>query len=347
MKRCPQCDRTYADDKTTFCLADGALLSPSYDPDATQRITELHDVNLPPAKVAPATVSPTMTLEALRSVPLFASLDDAATIDLRNLLVVRQVTSDTPLFRSGDKGDAMYLIESGRVRIGVTDADGSLVTLAELAGGDFFGEMAIIDGKPRSADATVIEDARLAILSRENFLAFVRGNPDIALKMLSAVTHRLRRTDELLRQRVSRNLNEEEAARLTLSDRLADGIAVFGGSWKFIIITLVFMAVWMLLNALFLHDSAFDPYPFVFLLFVLNILQAFQAPIIMMSQNRQSEKDRLRSDLDYEVNLKNELSLAEILRRLDVLESERLPILFEEQNRRLNEKTNGAGGRPQ
>ena len=291
-------------------------------------------------------ISPVMTLEALRSVPLFASLDDAATSELRNLLVVRDVASDTPLFHTGDKGDAMYLVENGRVRISVKDADGSLVTLAELARGDFFGEMALIDGQPRSADATVIEDARFAILSRENFLAFVRGNPDLALKMLSAVTHRLRRTDELLRQRVSRNLNEEEAARMTFADRLADGIAVFGGSWTFIIITVAFMAVWMLLNALFLHGAAFDPYPFVFLLFVLNILQAFQAPIIMMSQNRQGEKDRLRSDLDYEVNLKNELSLAEILRRLDVLESERLPILFEEQNRRLGAKMSGAEPEP-
>lgn len=285
-------------------------------------------------------ISPVMTLEALRSVPLFASLDDSATSELRNLLMVREVKNGTPLFHSGDKGDAMYLVESGRVRISVKDADGSLVTLAELAGGDFFGEMALIDGQPRSADATVIEDGRFAILSRDNFLAFVRGNPDVALRMLSAVTHRLRRTDELLRQRVSRNVNEEEAARLTFADRLADGIAVFGGSWKFIIITLVFMAVWMLLNA-FVPGAIFDPYPYVFLLFVLNILQAFQAPIIMMSQNRQSEKDRLRSDLDYEVNLKNELSLAEILRRLDVLESERLPILFEEQNRRLSERTSG------
>ncbi len=286
---------------------------------------------------------PVMTLEALRSVPLFSSLDDDATSELRDLLEVRDVARNTSLFRTGDKGDAMFLIESGRVRISVKDADGSEVTLAELARGDFFGEMAIIDGKARSADALVVEDARLAVLSRNNFLSFVHGKPDVALKMLSAITHRLRRTDELLRQRVSRNANEEEAARMTFADRLADLIAEFGGSWTFIIITVAFMAIWMLVNSLILGNSSFDPYPFVFLLFVLNILQAFQAPIIMMSQNRQSGKDRLRSDLDYEVNLKNELALAEILRRLDVLESERLPILFEEQNRRLGGKGNGTG----
>lgn len=285
-----------------------------------------------------------MTLEALRSVPLFASLDDEAANDLRNLLEVKDAPNGMPLFRSGDKGDALFLIENGRIRISVNDADGNEVTLAELARGDFFGEMAIIDGNPRSADATVVEPARLAVLSRENFLSFVHRKPDVALRMLSAVTHRLRRTDELLRQRVSRNANEEEAARMTLADRLADGIAEFGGSWTFILITVSFMFVWMVFNTLVLRNGAFDPYPFVFLLFVLNILQAFQAPIIMMSQNRQTEKDRLRSDLDYQVNLKNELSLAEIMRRLDVLESERLPILFEEQNRKLSEKVNGSAG---
>jgi uncharacterized membrane protein len=287
-------------------------------------------------------ISPVMTLEALRSVPLFASLDDVATIDLRNLLSVRDVDGGTPLFRSGDSGDAMFLIESGRVRISIRDADGSDVTLAELAGGDFFGEMALLDGKPRSADATVIETARFAILSRENFLGFVRSNPDIALKMLSAITHRLRRTDELLRQRVSRNVNEEEDARLTMGDRLANRIAGFGGSWMFIALLAIVLIVWIWMNSWWIANKEIDPYPYQLFGLVLGVIAGVQAPIIMMSQNRQGEKDRLRADLDYQVNLKNELSLAEILRRLDVLESERLPILFEEQNRRLGQKIDGA-----
>ena len=116
-----------------------------------------------------------MTLEALRSVPLFASLDDAAARHLRSLLLVRNVKSDTAIFRAGDAGDSLCLIESGRVRISVTDEEGKRVILAELAGGDFFGEMALIDGKPRSADATAIEDARLAVLSREDFLSLRSG----------------------------------------------------------------------------------------------------------------------------------------------------------------------------
>ena len=268
-----------------------------------------------------------MTLEALRSVPLFASLDDAAATELRSLLSDKTVPQNTRLFKQGDKGDAMYLIESGRVRISIRDEEDEEVTLAELAQGDFFGEMAIIDGRQRSADARVIEDARFAILSRESFLSFVRTNPDVALEMLSALTERLRRTDELLRSRVSRNANEEEKARLTLADRAADLIAEFGGSWKFIGVSIALIIFWIIFNSIILVKG-FDPAPYQMLNLVLAVIAGMQAPIIMMSQNRQGEKDRLRADLDYQVNLKNELSLAEVLRRLDVLESERLPKLI-------------------
>jgi len=277
-----------------------------------------------------------MTLEALRSVPLFASLDDAAATTLRNLLAEQPVTRNTHLFRHGDKGNAMYLIESGRVRISIEDEDKNEVTLAELAQGDFFGEMSLIDGRQRSADAHVIEDGRLAILSRDSFLLFVRSNPDVALNMLSALTERLRRTDELLRSRVSRNVNEEDNARLTLADRAADLIAEFGGSWKFIGVSIAIIIFWIIFNS-YILIKGFDPAPYQMLNLVLAVIAGMQAPIIMMSQNRQGEKDRLRADLDYQVNLKNELSLAELLRRLDVLESERLPKLFEEQNRRLGD----------
>jgi CRP/FNR family cyclic AMP-dependent transcriptional regulator len=272
-----------------------------------------------------------MTLEALRSVPLFASLDDDSAKDLRNLLSERDVLSNTRLFRQGDEGDAMYLIESGRIRISVLDDDKKDVTLAELAQGDFFGEMSIIDGRQRSADARVIEDSRLAILSRPAFLSFVRKKPDVALEMLSALTDRLRRTDQLLRSRVSRNANDEERKNLTIADRAADLIAEFGGSWKFIGASIGLIIFWIILNS-YILARGFDAAPYQMLNLVLAVIAGMQAPIIMMSQNRQGEKDRLRADLDYQVNLKNELSLSEVLRRLDVLESERLPKLFEEQN---------------
>jgi len=277
-----------------------------------------------------------MTLEALRSVPLFGSLDDHAATELRALLTVEDIPSGQQLFRKGDGGDAMYLIESGRVRISITDQDAQEVTLADLAQGDFFGEMALIDGRKRSADARVVEDARLAILSRPSFLTFVRANPDVALEMLSALSERLRRTDELLRSRVSRNVNEEQALRLTVADRAADLIAEFGGSWKFIGASIGLIILWIIFNSYILFKG-FDPAPYQMLNLVLAVIAGMQAPIIMMSQNRQGQKDRLRADLDYRVNLKNELSLAEVLRRLDVLESERLPKLFEGQTAKIKE----------
>lgn len=287
--------------------------------------------------MSPPTTHPGFTLEAIRSVPLFSSLHDEAAQEVYGLLQSRNVPGGTVLFRAGDKGDALYLIDGGRVRISVTDEDQKEVVLAELAEGDFFGEMAIIDGKDRSADATVVEDARLYILSREDFLRFINRNPAVALELLSATFQRLRHTDRMLQQRVSRNVNEEQDKRMTLADRAADLLAEFGGSWKFIGVSLGLIIFWIVLNS-YLLINGFDQRPYAMLNLVLAVIAGMQAPIIMMSQNRQGSKDRLRADLDYQVNLKNEIALNEVLRRLDVLESERLPELFTQQNDRLAEK---------
>jgi len=275
-----------------------------------------------------------MTIDTLRQVPLFESLDDDAAKQLCELLETLDCEAQKVMFRAGDAGDAMYLIERGKVRICVQATDGHEVTLTELGRGDFFGEMALLDdGQRRSANAVVAEDARLAVLSREHFLSFIMGgNPNVALEMLTALANRLRHTDELLRHSTTRNVNEEEAAQLTMADRAADKIAEFGGSWKFIIFEIGLFLLWVLLNTWLLFDKVFDPYPYVFLNLILGIICGLQAPIIMMSQNRQSHKDRLRSDLDYEVNLKNEMALQEILQRLKVLERESLRAGAEKRN---------------
>src|SRR5437764_7338133 len=199
----------------------------------------------------------------LRGVPLFAALDDAAAEELCSYLHPVELKAGSSLFRVGDAGDAMYIIESGRVRITVTDADGREVILASLGHGDFFGEMAMLDGHGRSADAAVTEDSRLAVLTRENFLNFVSSDSRIVLEMLSAITRRLRRTDDLLRHRVSRNANEEDARQLTLADRCADKIARFGGSWKFILISLALLIIWMGPNARLFRSQPLIPFRFV------------------------------------------------------------------------------------
>ena len=263
-----------------------------------------------------------MNVETLRHVPLFESLDTGAAHQLCELLESLDPKAGAVLFRAGDEGDAMYLIEEGKVRICVRAKDGHEVTLTELHRGDFFGEMALLDGKPRSADARVAEDARLAVLSREHFLSFVRTNPNVALEMLTALTNRLRHTDELLRHTATRNVNVEDAAHLTLADRAADIIAEFGGSWKFILAAVFMFNVWVWINLwlAWIGKIGFDPYPFLLLSTAINMLSVLQAPIILMSQNRQSHKDRLRAEIDYQVNLKNELALNEILERLRALE---------------------------
>src|ERR1043165_1424338 len=265
-----------------------------------------------------------MTIDTLRLVPLFESLEDEAARHLCQLLQSIDCKAKTYLFRAGDEGDAMYLIERGKVSISMQATDGRNMTLTELGRGDFFGEMALLDGERRSADAIVTEDARLAVLSRGHFLSFVRSSPDVALELLTALANRLRHTDELLRRSATRNVNVEEAAQLTFADRAADIIAEFGGSWKFLISAVLFFNVWVLINTLLLTNNGFDPYPYLLLSTAINMLAVLQAPIILMSQNRQSHKDRLRSEIDYQVNLKNELALDEILQRLKALERDYL-----------------------
>jgi len=263
-----------------------------------------------------------MTIDTLRHVPLFESLDDEAAKELCKLIETLDRAERQVLFRAGDVGDAMYLIERGKVRISVRATDGHDVTLTELADGDFFGEMALLDGQRRSASATVAENARLAVLSREHFLSFMRSNPNVALEMLTALANRLRHTDELLRHGAIRNVNVEDAAQLTLADRASDIIAEFGGSWKFIIAAVFFFNLWVLINSF--ANSRFDPYPYLLLSTAINMLAVLQAPIILMSQNRQAHKDRLRAEIDYQINLKNEIALNEIIERLKTLERDYL-----------------------
>jgi CRP/FNR family cyclic AMP-dependent transcriptional regulator len=267
-----------------------------------------------------------MTIDTLRHVPLFESLDDETARKLCQLLESIDCKAKTSLFRAGDEGDAMYLIERGKVRICVQGTDGRDMTLTELSRGDFFGEMALLDGQRRSADAIVAEDARLAVLSRDHFLSFVRSSPDVALELLTALANRLRHTDELLRHSVTRNVNVEEAAQRTLADRAADIIAEFGGSWKFITAAVLFFCLWVLINSALYFYIGFDPYPYLLLSTAINMLAILQAPIILMSQNRQSHKDRLRAEIDYQINLKNELALNEIIERLKTLERDYLKL---------------------
>jgi uncharacterized membrane protein len=249
--------------------------------------------------------------ELLASVPLFESLteDDLAT--LTNRFEEEAVGAGEPVFRQGDDGSSLYIIEDGEVEISYGSGHAKVV-LATLFPGQYFGELSLFDGAPRSATATAMKPSRLIRLDRDDLVEFIHRNPAAALRIIAEMGERLRQTNELMSRQVSRNVLEEAEEKLTFGQRIADHVATFGGSWPFIILFGVVMTIWMMINVA--GAAKFDPYPFILLNLVLSTLAGIQAPIIMMSQNRQAAKDKLLAQNDYQVNLKAELEIAALLR---------------------------------
>lgn len=260
--------------------------------------------------------------QALSKIPLFKQLDQT---ELENLAeAVDQVTFKTGeiIFHENDQGDALYVIETGMVRIWVRDEDVQEVTLSELPAGEFFGELAVLDSGERSANATAISDTTLHRLRREDFQKFLLQYPHAATDVIREIAARLRQTNQLVSKRVTRNINEAMEEKMTIGQRVADRVASFGGSWTFIFIYCSFLLVWMAINTFLLAHigggetgAQWDPYPYILLNLMLSMTAALQAPIIMMSQNRAGEKDRLAAEQDFKVNLKSELMLEEMLRK--------------------------------
>ena len=260
--------------------------------------------------------------ESLRRIHLFKRLSPE---ELEELAVeVEQVKfkSEETIFNANDSGDALYVVDSGAIRIWVLDEDMEPVTLKELEPGDFFGELAVLDQGPRSTNATSIGETELHRLSSDDFQKFLLKHPDVAIDVICEIGARMRQTNMLVSQRITRNINVEMEEKLTVGQRIADRVASFGGSWTFIIIYGSSLAVWMALNTFVLvryghgeNGAQFDPYPYILLNLMLSMTAAMQAPIIMMSQNRAAEKDRLAAEQDFKVNLKSELMLEELMRR--------------------------------
>ncbi|HKS29404.1 MAG TPA: DUF1003 domain-containing protein [Pyrinomonadaceae bacterium] len=260
--------------------------------------------------------------EALSRIPLFSQLDQTELETLAES--VEQVTykAGEVIFYENDPGDALYVIDEGVVRIWVRDADVKQVTLSELKPGEFLGEMAVLDGGGRAANATAVVDSTLHRLSRDDFQAFLVRYPHAATDVIREVAARLRQTNLLVSQRVTRNINQAMEEKMTLGQRVADKVASFGGSWTFIFLYGGFLIIWMAINTFMLsrmggreEGAQFDPYPYILLNLMLSMTAALQAPIIMMSQNRASEKDRLAAEQDFKVNLKSEWMLEEMLRK--------------------------------
>jgi uncharacterized membrane protein len=276
------------------------------------------------------------TVTMIGEVPIFELLDAEEREALAQMMDCRDYKGGETIFRYGDAGGHIFILRNGRVELFVESDDGEKIILAENERGDVIGELSFLDGGPRTATALAREDTQVLTMDRERLLEFIDKHPHAAMDLLTVVGRRLRHTDDLLRTRVSRNLNVEEEERMTLGQRVADKVATFGGSWPFIFIFCGIMLFWVLLNSTALLSRHFDPYPYILLNLFLSMLAAIQAPVIMMSQNRQASKDRLKGDLDYEVNLKAELEVAQLHRKVDNL-YERLEehwARVEAQNRR-------------
>lgn len=250
-------------------------------------------------------------------VPIFELMDEEEREALAKLMDTHNFKQGEMIFEVGDPGAEIFIVRSGRVEIYVETPDGEKVVLGENEHGDVIGELSFLDGGPRTATAVAVEDAQMLALHRDRLQEFIDEHPHAALDLLTVVGRRLRTTHELLRTQVSRNVNVEEQERLTFAERIADRVAAFGGSWSFIILFFSIMLVWVMVNSTALLRDHFDPYPYILLNLALSMIAAIQAPVIMMSQNRQASKDRLKSDLDYQVNFKAELEVANLHRKVD------------------------------
>jgi CRP/FNR family transcriptional regulator, cyclic AMP receptor protein len=249
----------------------------------------------------------------IRHMPLFESLAEDEVTALASRLEERDFDANAAVFKAGDEGSTLFLIQDGVVEISTGEGKQKTV-LASLYAGQFFGELSLLDGAPRAATATAMKSCKLQALDRDDFLGFLKSKPDAATKILAEMAERLRQTNALFSQQVSRDVLEEEEERLTIGQRIADAVAAFGGSWTFIIVFACVMAFWMTVNGYLGDKEAFDPFPFILLNLALSTCAALQAPIIMMSQNRQAAKDKLLAQNDYLVNLKAELGIQQIMK---------------------------------
>jgi len=254
--------------------------------------------------------------ELLRDIPLFQTMDDDERAAVASLTDEAHFAAGERPFHEHDLGGICYVLRSGRVELSVLDETGQKLVVDVVEPGELFGELSLFDGGNRSAGAVAITDVDALVLERDEFLAFLKRNPDAALDVLAALTKRIRRADTLLKHRIQ-NPNELIEERETVGNRIADAVAAFGGSWRFIILFLSMMLVWITANMA--AHKAWDPYPFILLNLVLSMLAALQAPVIMMSQNRQDAKDRIRSEADFQINVKAEVEIAELHEKLDRL----------------------------
>ena len=281
------------------------------------------------------------TAALLSRVSLFKLLDEVELADLQRAFERRVVPAGETLFRMGEPGDSLYIVGQGSVELFVKDDTGSKIVLNVCDSGDLFGELSLLDGGARTATALVLEDADLLVLERDDLVSFLQRRPDAALDLLATLGQRMRATDEILRRRAARNINVEMELHSTTLEKVADVIAEFSGSIAFLILNAVWFLVWIVWNVM-PRIPHFDPYPFGFLTMVVSLEAIFLSIFVLVSQNRQGEKDRLRADAEYEVNLKAELEIIHLHEKMDFLTEEVLARVPRRERVRISATNPGA-----
>lgn len=250
-------------------------------------------------------------------IEMFKLLDEDERGELARVVDELEVPEGQILFRAGEPGDTLFVVQSGRVELSIKDNAGQKIVLATPEAGDIFGELSMLDSGPRTATAEVLEDAQLLVLDRGDLILLFKKHPEAALDMLAAMSGMTRKADALLRTRVSRNVNEEIQVHSTALQRVADWIAWFSGSMPFLMINGSWFIIWIVINTLPVGVPAFDPYPFGLLTMIVSLEAIFLSCFVLISQNRQAEKDRVRSDIEYEVNIKAEMEISHLHEKTD------------------------------
>ncbi len=254
----------------------------------------------------------------LKHVPLFELLDDEEAAILAAQVELKRFAPRQRIYKMGDPGQHAYVMISGAVQVTTVDEDQQEVLVDEPGHGDFFGFASMLEQTPHQTNAMAIEEAVCLEVSRDDIATLLQSKPMAGMDMLTVLGRQFHASQQLVRVRASRNVNEVIAQETTPGDRIADSVARFGGSWTFIILFGVVLVIYSGLNVA-LGGRAWDPYPFILLNLFLSMLAAIQAPVIMMSQNRQDIKDRLRGELDYDVNRRAEAEIQGLAHKLNLL----------------------------
>ncbi|HEV7406794.1 MAG TPA: DUF1003 domain-containing protein [Chthoniobacteraceae bacterium] len=271
--------------------------------------------------------------DLLLEVSLFQLLDQQERAALVANMQSVDYAAGEMLFEIGAPGDALYVVAAGVVEMFFKNDTGERILLETARRGDFFGDLSLLDGGSRSASVMAVEDAVLLRLDRHDLKRFLLGHPEAAMDLLAAMGRRLRVTVEQLRHTASRNANTESEDTRGVVAKAADWIAAFSGSLTFLFLHVFGFAIWILLNSLNLGITHFDPFPYGFLTLAVSLEAIFLSVFVLLSQNRQVEKDRIRSDIEYDVNLKAELEIAHLHEKVDRLTSDVLKGLDQVQQR--------------